>query len=302
MMFEHLSDPNPPTPGPEQRAAVGARATRIRRQARIVQSVLAVTAAALLLGGVLALNHRSGTESIDVVNPAGDCCGSLEGTVNGDQAGLKGVTVSLMYAQPAAGAPSTDAAGRPDPRNPWRIKREQLTDATGHYRFDDLEPGTYVLRFRDHFDLGNNKFLYQPTFFGGASVFSKATPVQVATNETRTVDVTLRRSANWGIKGKVQIAGGRTPLTIANITVRLFVDGELTREVLTNKDGNYDLGGVDQGTYTIAFVDVKKGIYATSWGNDGKPITVGAEHDEIVDGAMVTCPGPDASAPLEGCQ
>jgi hypothetical protein len=302
MMFEHLSDPNPPTPGPEQRDAVGARATQIRRQTRVVQSVLAVTAAVLLLGGVLALNHRSGTDAVDVVNPAGDCCGSIEGTVNGDQAGLKGVTVSLLYAEPATAAPSTDASGRPNPRNPWRIKKEQLTDQVGHYRFADLEPGRYVLRFRDHFDLSNNKFLYQPTFFGGASVFSKATPVEVATDTTRTVDVTLRRSANWGIKGKVQIAGVANPLTIANITVRLFVDGELTREVLTNKDGNYDLGGVDQGTYLVAFVDVKKGIYATSWGNDGQPVTVGADADQTVDGTMVTCPGPDPAAPLEGCQ
>jgi len=302
-MFEHLSDPNPPTPGAEQRAAVGNRAATIRRRARAVQSVMAITAVLVVVGGVLAFGPRSGSDSVDVLNPSGDCCGSISGTVNGDKAGLRGVTAYLMYAEPADTTRTTSASGRPDASNPWRIKRQQITDAAGHYVFRDLEPGSYVLRFVDHYDEMTQRVLYQPMFYRDSEVFSRATPVDVRTGLDTVVDVRMQRSANWGIKGRVLLAGVPNPLPIAKISVRLFLDGELTREVLTNSDGNYDFGGVDPGTYTLAFVDLKngRGAYATSWANDGQPITVGSDKDLVQNGTMVSCPDPPPAEPLQGC-
>src|SRR5689334_15228833 len=97
-MFDHLSDPRPPTPGPEQRAAVGARARRIRRRERVARSVLTLSAVLLVLGASLAFTHRSGgTDAVDVLNTPGTCCGSVSGTVRGDQGELNGVTVMLLY-------------------------------------------------------------------------------------------------------------------------------------------------------------------------------------------------------------
>jgi hypothetical protein len=302
MMFEHLSDPNPPMPGPDQRAAVRERATRIRRRHRAVQSVVIVTAAAVLFTGLFAGTRRSSDEPIDVLTPSGDCCGSISGTVRGDQAGLKDVNVYLMYTEPD-GAPATslEPSGHPSARNPWRIKKQLLTDAAGHYAFGDLQPGRYILRFADHYDEIKRAFLYQPVFYGDAEVFSKAKPVEVTTGRDTVVDVTMRRSANWAIKGQVQLAGVANPFPIAKVSVRLFVDGELAREVLTDEDGVYNLGGVDAGQYTIAFVDLKKGIYATTWAEGGKPVVMPNDRDLVVNARMVSCPESPTDPPVEGC-
>jgi hypothetical protein len=302
-MFDHLDDPHPPRSDAETRAEVAARAERLRRRRRASRSGAGVVVAVVVLGAAaVAVAHRRGPSEIDVAEPVDNCCGTIAGTVTGEGAGARqGVTVMLMFADevPAAGKsaqpPGTTLAGAPlpDVSNRWRIKSRVYTNQTGHFEFTGLAPGNYVVRYVDPFDPLREKVRFEPAFYPSGEEFSEAKPIAVTNGTTANADVTLVLSPNFGIRGSVherKVQG--TAFPIAKITVRLFRDGELIREAITDANGSYDFGGVDPGSYTVAFVDLEDradtgGRFATALYQDGAPITMGQNAEVTVDGELV---------------
>lgn len=258
-MFEHLADPEPPVPGPDARDAVGRRAHRLVRRERTLRAVAVVGAFVVLAGGGLVLARRpAGPANLDIADaPAATCCGSLAGNVRNDQGPARGIVVQLFT---AAGL-RVDPPGAPVPVG------ETVTDASGHYRFGSLDPGSYVVAFTDP----SGK--HQRQWAGGADRPGEARPVTVDGSGEATADALLERSPVYGIDGRVTEASVGFP--VAAIAVRLFRDGDLVREAVTDASGSYALTGVPAGTYTLAFVDgggperAADAAFATAWYGGG---------------------------------
>lgn len=248
-MFEHLRDPDPPEALAVTRDAVAARAERIRRRGQMVRAAMAFLLVAMIGGAAMVTSRRGSTDTttVDVADNNRNCCGTIEGTVRDAAGPLKGIKVSLLRL-------GRDAPTPEDP-SPWNVTAEATTDGSGHVVFADLESGSYAVRAEDHPDALLKKVRHQPAFYAGASILSQATPLLVEPDRTAPFDLTLELSPTTTIVGDVRESTQRFP--IAGITVKLFRNGELTRETTSDATGSYDLGGVAAGTYTLEFVDGK---------------------------------------------
>lgn len=265
-MFDDLADPNPPEPDAGARALVGRRAQQLHRRSVAARSALASLLVLVIVGGVVATGRRGVDTQQVLTNPEPPCCGTVDGTVRASDGAVGGATVQVI--KPVSTTePGSSTPGAVVPPNPWRIVATAQTDGMGRYRIDNLEGGDYVVRVVDHATLGRNgaePARHTPSFFDNAAVASKATVVHVGAQQTTTVDPHVEVAPNFTIHGKLTLAnpegagaGGGTSgsLPVKDITVRLYIGGELTRETTSNSVGDFDLGGVAPGEYTLAYVD-----------------------------------------------
>lgn len=94
-----------------------------------------------------------------------------------------------------------------------------------------------------------------PSFFPTVPVLSRAAPIVVNPDQAAPVDIVLELRPTTTISGTVSESLQHFP--IVGVTARLYLEGELTREAITDGNGAYDFGGVAAGTYTLAFLDEK---------------------------------------------
>jgi hypothetical protein len=175
--------------------------------------------------------------------------------------------------------------GTPPTSPGWLIVAQALTDGAGRYHVDDLAAGRYTLRFEDQFDALVGKVRHQPAFLGGADVLSGARLVDVAGGGAVVVaDQQLDLSPNERLLGSVR--EDRAPgYPIKDVSVRVFVGGELTRQTFTDGNGRFDVGGLRPGEYVVAFLDElprNGGPFGSAWATAGA-VVVRAGADRVLD-------------------
>jgi hypothetical protein len=129
------------------------------------------------------------------------------------------------------------------------------TNDRGEYRLFDLEPGRWYLRVtknmvqpsakgRVHSVLAETNFLV--TFYPGVEREAEAGSIEVAPGaEVSQVDVHLRKTRVYHIRGKVFDAGGQ-----AAAKARVRIEG--VGYVETRPDGTFDVLGIPPGAYRTA--------------------------------------------------
>ncbi|MBI2429162.1 MAG: carboxypeptidase regulatory-like domain-containing protein [Ignavibacteriales bacterium] len=150
-------------------------------------------------------------------------------------------------------------------RDGWRINDHHRvsrvyvtdTDSTGHYTFEDLLPGTYVVMA---VPLGN----YAPAFYSKDTSnmrWKRATKIVVNGNSVDDINIYVHPfgpSANGytGITGTVNISGGSMMQgsVKAGGVVYAYREGEIASYAFTNAEGNYAITGLSAGSYSV-FVD-----------------------------------------------
>lgn len=136
----------------------------------------------------------------------------------------------------------------------------------GEYRLFDLEPGRWYLRItknmvqpnakgRVHSALAEMDFLV--TFYPGAEREAEAGSIEVAAGaELSQVDVRLRKTRVYHIRGKVIDAGGQA-------AAKAWVRIEGVGNVLTRPDGTFDVLGIPPGAYRVEG-EIREGHLLTS--------------------------------------
>lgn len=247
-MFEHLDDPNPPAATVDVREAVGARARR--RQQQTLARRAAVVAVALVGGVVGVLASTGGTDrpaDMQVADrPVGPedgavrCCGAVSGTVTAQGSPADGVKVALLHRD-------------------GRAKAATYTDAAGRYRFPDVEDASYLVHFIDE------EWELRSEWFGDATRPSLAKPIRVRVGADVVADADLAPAPPQGIRGQTFVPVG---WPIADVSVWVFLDGELLRGVRSDADGRFELVGLEAGSYDLLFWDDDRDRFTPEWYRD----------------------------------
>lgn len=158
---------------------------------------------------------------------------------DGTEAGLEGFTVELVDDQ---GAVVTDLEGHPV---------RAITDATGHYRFDQLPAGNFTVRVLDR--------------EGYVALVPKGQPVTIGGGTEAVVDVPVLQvgslqglawlDANGNHQpdaGENPIGGVRVSLVDANGQTVTDLDGRPVTAI-TGPDGRYAFSHLVPGDYTVRF-------------------------------------------------
>jgi hypothetical protein len=134
--------------------------------------------------------------------------------------------------------------GRPAPRAPVWLSgypngsaRTGTADAGGHFVFDDVKPGQYLVRAAAA--AGDPKAegeIWAATYFPSSTDAAGAEPIRVATGISPTVDVRLRSVLARRIRGIVRDETGRPAAGVA-VTMR----GDDSSSTTTAEDGTFDL-------------------------------------------------------------
>lgn len=140
-----------------------------------------------------------------------------------------------------------------------RIARVYVTDtdSTGHYSFDELIPGTYVVMA---LPLG----IYSPAFYSedtSNTRWKRATKIVINGNSVDNINIYVRPlgpSANGyaAITGTVSVTGG-SGMNMSHRSgaiVYAYRGGEISGYAYTNAEGNYAITGLTPGQYSV-FVD-----------------------------------------------
>lgn len=104
------------------------------------------------------------------------------------------------------------------------------TDSNGHYRIDNLAPGSYTIT--------TSSTLYQSISQG----------VSVSSNQTTSVDFALQNQPG-SIAG--QVIDQATGLTLSGVTITALNGTTVAGTVVTDSNGNFVLTGLAPGSYTV---------------------------------------------------
>lgn len=221
----------------------------------------------------------SSTTGIDIALEA-LVVGSIAGTVSDSGAsGLANIEVTLFRYNEQYGY--------------WEEINYATTDASGLYRFESVEVGTYRLRFLDSTEA------YASEYYTDAYTVESGTDVVVTTGIETIADAVLSEAAS--LSGTVTHSGG-TPLP--GIWVNLSrLNSNSQRQYLFSKfseagNGTYSFGGLPEGTYFVEFADYSPSVtYAREYYNN-QPTYDGAEAIVLTVGENRT--GIDADLELTG--
>jgi hypothetical protein len=165
-----------------------------------------------------------------------------------------------------------------------------VADGSGEYEITGLAEGQYTVEFTPP---GGAEYFGQ--WYSGATSVDQATPVAV-TAETLTpgIDATLVKKPPSGpgrISGKVTASD--TSLAVADVTVcaEPFGGGGSTCEI-TAASGEYEIGGLNAGQYTVEFTPPNPAEYFGQWYSGAT--SVGQATQVEVKPATLT-PGVDAT-------
>lgn len=142
--------------------------------------------------------------------------------------------------------------------DPHSISRAYLTDtdSTGVYKFENLLPGKYIVMA---LPLGN----YAPAFYSIDTLnhrWKRATKIEVNGNSVDDINIYVKPfgpSANGytGITGTVAMSGGNgngNNSNRAGVIVYAYRNNEVAGYAFTNIEGNYFIGGLSPGQYTVS--------------------------------------------------
>jgi hypothetical protein len=165
----------------------------------------------------------------------------------------------------------------------WYDVSSATTDGNGAYVLARLQPGQYVIGFRD--DTGNLASTYYPD----SVLQDGATPVAVG--EAATVSgINIALSAAAHITGKVTSVSA-TGSDSVDVWAYAWSGStwRLVAYAWTDASGAYDIDGLHGGTYRVEFYDWDTGI-VEFWNDQGSFSTA----DNIAVGTGVTVPGVNA--------
>ena len=144
----------------------------------------------------------------------------------------------------------------------WRWHAYAETDEDGEYYLGGLQPGAYRMMFQD--ETGQ----YALEYYDGAVEFDLAKTINLGYEQNVTIDATLALGSR--ITGKVT-GPDENPLADVWVdAVRLNSKGkwEWCADAKANADGTYQIGGLPNGTYRVAFSD-HNNFYAAQFHGNG---------------------------------
>lgn len=119
------------------------------------------------------------------------------------------------------------------------------TDENGTWQLPGFAPGTYTVCYDPSYTSGG----YRRSCYQGQPE-GAGTPVTVTSGQLTTVDDTLQQGA--GIAGRVTDSAG-APLSGVQVTAAALGGGFAWYYATTDQDGNYSIGGVTPGSYSVCF-------------------------------------------------
>lgn len=167
------------------------------------------------------------------------------GRQDAGEPGLAGATVTITD---LLGAPVLDSHGNPVP--------PVLTDETGRYLFENLEPGDYLIKVTPPAGV-----LASPTNIGGDPALDSnpsTSAVNVVAGQVRTdIDFGFFVPASIGdlVWDDLNGDGVQDPGEpgLAGVTVTITLPDGSTRTTVTDADGHYGFDGLPAGSFTITF-------------------------------------------------
>ncbi|MCB0111925.1 MAG: carboxypeptidase regulatory-like domain-containing protein, partial [Caldilineaceae bacterium] len=137
----------------------------------------------------------------------------------------------------------------------WYTVATALTDNSGYYRADHLDPGNYRVLFDD--DSGTLR--YSSEIYDDAVLYESATTVVVTAGQLITgINAALDKTST--ITGVVTNAGGQ-PLSNIAVAIHHYIDDPLesywyqVNTVYTDETGGYRATGLVAGAYRVGFSD-----------------------------------------------
>jgi len=128
------------------------------------------------------------------------------------------------------------------------------TNSSGEYLFENVAGGDYNLYINGY---TNSRQIFFPEYYDGATVRSNATVVTITDQDTtKNINFTLDRTGC--IAGRVIDAGTSEP--IEYMMVSIVVDGgDYGQSGFADADGNYEIYGLEAGSYTVVATGYKLG-------------------------------------------
>jgi hypothetical protein len=156
----------------------------------------------------------------------------------------------------------------------WIPAGNAQSTSDGHFRFAELEAGTYKLLTLEMLDLdpvtsqpGNRNpdaagplLGYPPVYYQSASHFNAASPISLAAGQTLTVNLSLTKQAYYRVRIPVFAPGGEAPENGLGVTVSAHGHGGPGFSLAYNNTHHAIEGSLPNGTYTIE---------ATNFGSNG---------------------------------
>ncbi len=195
--------------------AGGMRDEHVARSRRLV-GALKLIALLALLGALLAPAAARAAEPTK---------GKIAGRVTSAGMPLQGVLVCALTQEGLLGTCSSE-----------------LTDTSGEYTIENVEPGTYFVEFST--PIGS--FITQ--FYNGQSLVANAQPVTVKAGET-TAEINAEMQEGAQITGTLTDAATEQPL----VDAKVCAIGEVMECVLTDGAGDYSIMRLPAGTYLVRF-------------------------------------------------
>lgn len=186
-----------------------------------------------------------------VLTPQARITGTL---TTDDGAPASGVTAVLYYFDSELG---------------WLPSFESTSDEQGHYRIGDLASGVYRIYFTDR----RANPLFDSEFYNGAGTVTDAADITVSVGET-VPNINAELASLSQIEGTVTDESG-TPLEgISVIALRYAVENSrpFWQEVgaaLTAATGEYQLLGLQSGSYHLVFYDTSNSYQSEWYDNSG---------------------------------
>jgi 5-hydroxyisourate hydrolase-like protein (transthyretin family) len=182
---------------------------------------------------------------------------TITGTVvaDGDSSPLSGVEVTAVTAEGS-------------------YEHSAATDESGRYTIGNVKPGEYTLQFRDWSNDHASEWWNDHTLAASADYFA------VATGETVSgKDAGLARAAT--ISGTVTVAGATLPDGTSGQVRAYDANGDSIGSASTDDSGDYTIGNLAAGSYTLKFSAWEADAFSEWWQNQpsrdtADPLTVAA--------------------------